>query len=198
MAELFVLQVRISGFTGGPGLNTWCFTSGDIATNQSHVEAAATELRAFYQGMRSFYVNNQTADVIGESKVYDIANGAIKRIITFTPPAQVVGTDPSGGTSRASQAKVRLYTDTVVGRRFLAGGIYFGPISDSAMDVNGNIEASVGTAIQTGLDALISPGGPRLQVWHRPKGKPPIGGAAGDVVAVGVMPVPAVLRSRRD
>lgn len=198
MAELFSLQVVISGFTGGPGLNTWHFTSGDITTGQSHIEEAATELREFYNAMRAYCLTTQTFSFTGESRVSDIATGAIQQQIAYNVPAPVTGQDASGKNSKATQAKIRLYTDTVVGRRLLRGGIYFGPLSDEGLNTDGSIVAGLRTAAQNGLAALINAPGPRLQVWHRPKGQPLSGGVAGDVVGVNVMPVPAVLRSRRD
>lgn len=198
MASIFSIQCRISGFTGGPGLNTWHFTSGDVATGQSHIEEAAVELRAFYDAMKSFMPSGQFVTFTGESRVSDIATGQVEQQIAYEAPALVAGTDTAGNVSKATQAKIRLYTDTVVGRRILRGGIFYGPLADQGLTSDGGIASTLRLAAQNGLAALISAPGPRLQVWHRPKGKPLSGGVAGDVVGVNVMPVPAVLRSRRD
>jgi hypothetical protein len=92
--------------------------------------------------------------------------------------------------------KLRFATATVVGNRRLRGGIYLGPIADFAITSTGAIQSAANAAVASAYQAMISGIGPRLQVYHRPVGGS--GGVAGDVTGVTVMPLPAVLRSRRD
>lgn len=195
MAEVFTVQARITGFTGGPGINTFVFTNGGLEDSLA-VPDAVSGLRAFYTAMKPYFISAQRIQFTGEAKFYDLASGLIQRVITYDPGSEVLGSDTQSATSRATQAKLRFYTDTVVGRRFLQGGIYFGPLSDAGITTGGQVDTAVATAAANGLDALISGVGAKLQVWKRPKSA--AGGAAGDVVSVGVMPSPAVLRSRRD
>jgi hypothetical protein len=96
---------------------------------------------------------------------------------------------------------MQFVTDRALRNRILRGGIYFGPIDDSAIDSQGGIvQAAQNTLAQSwaGLIDIQIVDQMRLCVYSRPNPRKGYEGVTGYVQQVNVMTVPAVLRSRRD
>jgi len=196
MAQVFRIKTVLSGFPGAPGVNTHYFTSGVSAVN-ADIQDAAAEVHGAMNALKAYLVRDLTWNIDPEAYVYELDTGVLDRVAVLDATGlNGVSTATVGSTSRASMIKLRFSTGTVVNNRRLRGGIYLGPISDFAITSTGAVNSAAAGAVATAYDAMISGTGPRLQVWHRPVNG--AGGAAGDVTGVSVMPLPAVLRSRRD
>jgi hypothetical protein len=196
MDKIFRIKTVLGGFPGSPGVNTHYFTAG-LTPVAIDLQEAANEVSGMMSAVKAYLVNGLTWSIDPEVHIYEIATGTLTSVAAIDATGLAGNSSAvAGSTSRASMIKVRFSTDTVVNNRRLRGGIYLGPISDAAVSTAGNISAACATAVASGYAALTSGVGPKLQVWHRPKNR--AGGVAADVDLVSVMPVPAVLRSRRD
>lgn len=204
MAVIHKFRTVLTQFPGAPGINTfYALAPGQTTAANAEVEDFSQQLKAMYETLKSYLPSPLNVDGPSSCDVIDVATGELLSRIPVTTKWSVVGTDTGSNTSRATMAKHRYITDRVHRGRFLAGGIFFGPVSDLAITTSGNIAAAYDTAVVTAYQGLLDiVGDLRLAVWSSPKkataNKPASAGTYGYVQQVGVMPVPAVLRSRRD
>jgi hypothetical protein len=196
MANVFKYRVNLTGWSGAPGVNTfWASGPGDISA--ADINDFGTELGQMYFGLRDILAPSVSATLDTTVSEYAEATGALVAVhsaTTWTNSALGTGT---GNLSRAEMLKFQYVTDAIVGNRILRGGIYFGPINETAIDDNGAVLATVKTNVANAHDGLLDIVGPlRLGVWHQPRNG--AGGSFGHVQGVGVAAVPGILRSRRD
>ena len=194
-----MLRVRLvlSGWTGGPGLATFYYTSG------TEDAAAAARCRGYVQDLW----NNAAGilmwnDVVGvvspEVDEMTSADGAI--INTFTDPT-VLGANGTGGASEAPPAIAGLLhysTATFLGGRRLRGRTFVSPLALQKLQADGTLDDVALAASNVGSAANLAglTAGDNMVVWHRPKLG--IGGATGVVTGITVANKLAVLTSRRD
>ena len=199
MASIARFRVSLNGFQGAPGVNTFhALDIGQGPTDQTAVDDFAAQLFSMYSDLHLNLPLSVTAAMVPEVDVFDVADGTLQERFTVGTPWSRPGADASSQTSRATHAKFRYKTDAIVGNRFLQGGIYFGPISDGPIQDDGTLSASFLTEVSDAHDGLLDVAGPlRLAIWAQPK-QGQSDGAFGYVQSVSAMPVPAVLRSRRD
>lgn len=196
--------MELTGFPGAPGVNTfWALAPSQGVGTGASVDDFSLQLKAFYTTLRSYLPNLMVMNGPASCDVVNVETGELESRIPVATSWNETGGDTSTATSRATMAKLRFLTDRVHRGRFLQGGIFFGPLTDGAIAAGGGIrpefDAAVVTAVQGLLDIV---GDLRLAVWSSPKdatsNRPASAGTFGYVQQVGVMPVPAVLRSRRD
>lgn len=191
-------RVSLSGWTGGPGVNT-IYASGGLGTPPADfADTFAQGLGGAYQDLSTLLIDGLTVDIDSEVRVFEAVTGDLLQIVQIAPPDVLEGTGGQTSLSRATHIKLHFQTDQIVKKRMLRGGIYFGPIVGSAIDANGQIPLSVQSQVRSAWQNLTSSSGEDgLGVWHQPR-KGQADGQFGWARNVSVMPQPAVLRSRRD
>lgn len=198
-------RVPLSGWSGGPGVNTFfALNVEESMPDPAAVQAFAGLLEATYTGIKGLLQGGVTATAPTEADTFDVGTGALAARTPINDSWTVQSVISPEGLSRASMIKCRFRTDRIVasgvgeeGRnRVLQGGIYIGPVSSGAIGSNGTVPQAAKDAISTAFDGLLDVAGLRLAVWSQPK--PGRQGVSGYVQSVGTMPLPAVLRSRRD
>jgi len=200
MTSLARVVVEWNGWTGAPGANVLHFSPGTIGSwDATAAQDLVDEITDVYDAMKQVWFASITATVQPTIRIIDDDSGELTGIFSAaTPPAAVAGTATVNPMSRATQLCVRLLTGEFVRGRQLRGRIFIGPLAPVAVSTEGLIASTIEDYIQDAWVAPTSGTGPRLAVWSRPPGGGSTGGSYGDVTSVGVMPVPAVLRSRRD
>jgi len=206
MADIYRYKVRLSGWSGGPGVNTF-FARFPSTPSNSDILDFATQLRSMYVTVKGFLINGHTAAVDAAVDVLDDATGDVTSVAAIVPPAAAVG-DSAGptGLSRATMIKLRFRTGEYVGGREVRGGNYLGPVSTNAFAADGSIASANLTLIPTAFAGLLDVVGPgRLVVWQRPReattgenALPARAGSSYFVQSVQGAPLPGVMRSRRD
>lgn len=199
MASIARFRTRLTGFQGAPGINTFhALDVGQAMPDQAGIDEFSSQLQSMYDDLKAYQVTSQTVTMLPEVDVFDIATGELQARMTIGSTWSLTGSDTISNTSKATMAKFRYRTDAIVNNRILQGGIFYGPLSDGAITNTGDINTTFVNLVTTAHDGLLDVLGPlRLAVWAQPS---PNGsdGAHGYVQSVGCMPVPAVLRSRRD
>lgn len=199
---MYRYQIVNGNYPGGPGVNS-LFVNQETPTEPGVLNEVGGLLETAYTSVKSYLWNASSQTFDGVVTEIDPETGDLVRVHAVDSWT-LTNTGPSAAGSTALQAKLRFTTDKTVpssnplhGPRILKGGIYLGPLADAAMVTNGQLNAAFVAAASTMFDGLMDLVGEfRLVVWHRPKAR--AGGDYGNVQAVGVKPVPAVLRSRRD
>jgi hypothetical protein len=207
-----VFQVELTGFTGGPGVNTWTFVNGapipgdpGAALTPGQVDSVAASLGTIYSGFNTYMQNDVTWTIRSESQEVDEVTGQLQNI-TSGENAPISGT----GTATAVgphflMMKTQLRTDRFSDGRRIQGGPFIGPMTAERLSSGGSwLSTSLGvveTALSNGLAAAVAAGAIPV-VWRRPRpASSPLGerpGTLGVVSASTVWSKPAVLRSRRD
>lgn len=203
MATIHKFRVELAGFPGAPGVNTFyaLAPSQGVGTGAT-VDDFSQQLKSFYTTLRSYLPAGMSMNGPSSADVLNVETGDLETRIPVATPWNETGGDASSATSRATMAKLRFLTDRVHRGRFLQGGIFFGPLTDGAISGAGAILPTFDNAVNTATQGLLDiVGDLRLAVWSSPKeataNRPGSVGTYGYVQQVGVMPVPAVLRSRR-
>jgi hypothetical protein len=194
-------KVELSGWSGGPGINTFhalAFEEGQ--PSQPALDDFADMLAAPFEAGKPYFVGNATCSLLPEVKVFDVGTGELRQVRKVGTWTVNTGSHITTN-SRATMAKMQFVTDRVLRNRILRGGTYFGPIDDSAISPQGGIvQAAQDTLAQSWaglIDANIT-AQLRLCVYSRPNALKGYEGVTGYVQQVNVMSKPAVLRSRRD
>lgn len=196
------MRVALSWDKGGPGVNTFYFTTGIGGTTGDWGNAADQfyqELAATYQNMSGALIPSLRWEVENSVDILDVATGNITD--QFVPHSTIlhgIGQAPTEIMSRATQGWINFMTDVWQNGKRLRGGIFFGPIAPITMTADGEISLGSRENWEASFDALTSGVGPRLAVYHRPGGNQGGPGYYGDVTGVKAKLLPAVLKSRRD
>lgn len=197
------IQWELTGFSGAPGINTWFARAG--VPSDDPWEEFNSQIRAFYQNMRTYMAPGLTVSSIPVLRLYDDESGTLLEAGGLGAQSPVVSGAGagSGDVSRATMAKLQFVTDAIRKNRVLRGGIYFGPIASVALTGDGQIGSGFIAAVDEAVGGMLDVLNTRLVVWGQPQRDPVTDaitepGMTGFVQHVGVMAAPAVLRSRRD
>lgn len=200
-----------TGWTGGPGLNTFYFENSlNPSTSSSDQAATCVELvRAGFFGISGLYPPTWTGAVTQEVDMIDPTTGMLTSTYSVPPVAAVVGTGSAGFAPLAVGLCPALVTNSIVGGQRIRGRAFLSPIAGGG-EANGTPSAAqLGWAAQiVGMLIGGTGGPPRLVVWHRPRKAraatatlPALAAAPGSqhyVASVSVKDTFSVLRSRRD
>lgn len=197
------VQVELTGWNGAPGINTFHCEAAAPDLPPGDLGNFADALEAMYTGIRSLLVPGVTARLLPEAPVIDEATGQIIEGAAVDPWTVTAETGGTTSLSRATMIKVRYTTGTWADGRQIRGGIYLGPVDQQALDTDGSIPAAVREAVTAAHAQMFETGDHAdLVVYRRPRrGHPTLPDRPGKlavVTAVDAMPLPAVLRSRRD
>jgi hypothetical protein len=197
LARVFVSW---TGWEGAPGVNVLHYSPGTIGTwDEENVQGLVDEVSTCFLAMRDIWQVGIDAEVETTVRLIDDATGTLTGIITApTAPGAIGGTGTGDSVSRATMVCAQFRTSDFLRGRQLRGRCFIGPVAAGAIASDGSVASAARSAVNGAFAASLSGIGPRLCVWSRPPAGDPSGGSYGDVVQVGTMSVPAVLRSRRD
>lgn len=206
MANVWRIQAELSGWSGGPGINTFHFTADPL--ENTNANDMADMLHTMYTELIAGLIAGVTVNIIPVVRRFDDATGELLDVSSLSSRAPIISpaATSSGNLSRATMAKLGFITDVILRNRVLRGGIYFGPINEVWLTEAGEIHPDTIAQIVDAFEGLIAPlEGAGLAVWSQPRevigddGEPfDRPGKVGDVKSVLVASQPAVLRSRRD
>lgn len=201
MTTLARLRVDLTGWVGGPGVNTWYFSPGvppgnddpDVMTQIAwDVRNAMSDIAGLFPSAVSWTPN-------GSVDLLDSETGQNTGVLALTEPITPgSGSAGTSATSRATMICVNLLTGHWLNGRQLRGRHFLGPIDAAAIVDDGSISSATAASVAAIYSGFLSGLSPRLCVLHRPKVGFPGTGEYADVTSVSVMRRPAVLRSRRD
>jgi hypothetical protein len=190
MPDIARIPVVWSGFSGGPGVNTFY---SDVAD----VDIATTALHTFYEAIDTFIPDVVDINVPGSGDTISDSSGILTGTWTATAtPAQVNG-GATGTYAAPVGAVVNWLTSAIVDGRRLQGKSFIVPLTDAAFDSDGSIVSGFLTTLRNAAAALAATAD-SIKVWHRPTDPGPSGGSSAAVTSSRVPDLAAVLRSRRD
>lgn len=201
MAQIYRTRITLTGWTGGPGLNTIHWSGGTIigTPTPSNVADFHQELGNAWQVMGGYCADSWSFKVEPTIDILDVDTGNITGVIVSNAPAPTwtQGTAVVSKVARNTVFNIAYGTDVWNAGRRLRGRTFFGPLNAEALGEDGQILPSAITAVNGQFTAITSGLGPRLAVYSRPSGGPNPG-FYGDVVQVACRPKPGSLTSRRD
>lgn len=206
-----MLRVRVAatGWSGGPGLNTFYFKHDGDVDNLAAAQLAHDRVHTAFVDSAGLYPINHIRTVSPLVDVLDEVTGNITNTHTVTPSADVPGATGDSSMSAPSTALlVRLLTTTFLSGRRLQGRAFLSPLYSQMTEGDGTpTTTAVGYGQAFGA-ALMDVGVDQVNlcVWRRPRpeedppdpDKPARDGTLGLVVAYSTPNKFAVLRSRRD
>lgn len=186
MATISKVPVALTGFLGGPGVNTF-YILGEVDDLQP--------LRDFYGSFVSELPNDVTVSFPTTGVTVDSVTGGLTGSWSAPSETDVTGTDTAKFAAGVGTV-IRWITATVLDGRILRGRTFIVPLAGDCFENNGLLTLSRQAIFQGAADTLVTAFAGALLVWHRP-----VDGLAGaGIPALGayVPRKPAVLRSRRD
>lgn len=208
-----MMRVRAasSGWSGGPGLNTFYFNNGHEggASEPADADAAlcVTRVQAAMTAIQGVFPTSWHCVVSPQVDVLDCANGDLVNSLSEDAPELIEGTNGAGYGPTAVMLLARLNTGVFSDGNRIQGRVFLGPTAadSDASGTPGTALTAAGAAfIEAIQDAGVS-GVPQLVVWRRPRaargGEHPLAardGRTADVTSVVVPDKFAILRSRRD
>lgn len=208
MAIIHRVRAVSTGWTGGPGLNTFYFREGaGTVADAAVAQLGADRVRSAFAQLTGTYPNGHQVLVDPVVDAINDTTGILVQSFGVTPPAAVPGIGGPGYGPLASMLLATLRTSGVVAGRRVAGRAFLGPVLNS-VEANGTPTPGQLTALNAfGTEMLnAGPTGPALVVWSRPvvATVPPAlpvtprAGSSWAVTSITAKDFFAVLRSRRD
>lgn len=192
MAALHRMRVALTGFSGGPGVNTFYATDGPTM---------APLLRGFFDDLKVFYPQEFNETVENSGDIFESTTGVHTGIWSTTTQAIVTGTSTNMHAAPAG-ALARWRTGTFLSGRQLVGRSFLVPLTVVAYNSSGEMDESIRLQIEGFCADLVTAAAGDLMVWQRPiaAGQPggPRGGGFAAVTSASVSTKVAILRSRRD
>jgi hypothetical protein len=195
VASMLRVRTVLSGFTGGPGLNTFYFLT-DTSPGTSDADAVLGRVRGLFAAINANFPPSMQADT---SEVVDVladVDGSLLDSLVGTPASPVVGTSSVLLGADQAMVGIRIGTATIISGRRVSGRSFVGPLRQDAF-VDGNLGSGTESTFQDGIDALLV--GDSLHplcVWHRPSGPGAGDGQAVPNSTVTLAPRAFTLRSR--
>lgn len=204
MGVVYRFKAVVSGFIGGPGVNTWhmCQFEELGGAAQSDLEGMATDISAVYNAVKGQYISGLKVRLDSAVEGFDIATGNLVSVTGISVPAEITGGGSGSNISRSEQITVRLQTDAIRGNRQVQGRHFIGPIAANAMGNDGQILAASRAQVEAAYGGVTDfTGNGRLVVWAQPNEKHPRpdarAGRIGYVQGVLANATPGTLRSRK-
>ena len=193
-----ILRVRsvISGWTGGPGLNTFYFKGVGTSPNQAECNDVVARVRSFWNSAAVYMPTAVTINVDPTADVITAETGGLENSLSAaTPPTPVTGTGATEFYAPSVAALLRLNTSVIIAGRKLKGRSFISPLTEGAV-ASGTVATATITGLIGAATALtaVAPTLSALVIWRRP-----VNGAGGAQAVVTSITVPskvATLRSR--
>lgn len=197
MANVIRVRTVLSGWPGGPGLNTFYFGTASGVVGNTEAADVCARVRSYWDSIKAIFPTSFRAQVSGAPDTLDIASGTLTGTLNGGSPAVVAGTGGASYNMYAGMILLQHHTSAIVGGRRAQGRSFMGPVTSTA-DSGGNPDPAFATAISNGANVLLLTGTTTAfpGVWHRP-----VLGAGGVFNGVTVYTTAgyfSVLRSRRD
>lgn len=170
MAPILRVKARWSGFTGSPGYSNFYFRDfADGAFTDTVADAAGDRVESFFLAIQNLFPTAVKITVQSDAEVIEETTGDITQILSTGTRAAVSGTAAAAAYSGASGCVVTWRTNGVVAGRRVRGRTFLVPTANVAYDLDGTLQNSTVTTLQTAANALINQTGtPDLGVWARP------------------------------
>lgn len=194
--EMLRVRTVLSGWPGGPGLNTFYFTTTAPSTPAAGAPDVVARVRAFWSSIGGLFPASFSAQVQGQVDDLDPSNGQLLGTYNGGAPAQVLGSTGTSYNAYATSLLLRINSAYVTAGRRVAGRAFIGPVA-AALDAGGiPTTLSLNTLVAGATGMLTGTTTAGAVIWHRPTLTTP--GAAFGVSNYSGAPYFAVLRSRRD
>lgn len=203
-----MLRVRVStsGWSGGPGLNTFYF-GGDESL--AHAYLCVTRVHTVMAEAATLYPASVVAVVSTTVDAINSTNGDLINSFSTASVTDIPGSQTAGDILPAAVAMLlRLQTTTFDDGSRIQGRAFFSPLGGALRDTDGTPQSGAITALESAGDALLDSGlaDADAVVWRRPRkavptATPPITARVGSTALITSTSVPnkfATLRSRRD
>ena len=202
MATIYRTRIALSGWEGGPGVNTVMWTGGfggGGVPSGTDVDTWHSELLNAWSIMGGYCRDNFKVQVEPTVDMVDVATGQIVGVVTDSgaPKEWTQGTATISKVPTASMACVALLTDTWANGRRLQGRYFIGPLNIEGISEEGSMTDTAREDIQDALYASYTGLGARLAVYSRPT-RGQANGYYGDVTQALCRKPVSVLRSRRN
>src|SRR6266540_20635 len=179
------VKTTITGVQGAPYVNTLHFLGED----QSAADAAASAVRALWDGMKG-KIANDCAIQVDRQVTRFTESGSIVGAFTAGAQAVVVGTDTLELAPPSLQGLISWRTGVFSGNREVRGRMFVPGVTTGAIN-EGVVDSPYAVAIQTAVDAFIA-GATVPSIWS------PTKSLLASITSGLVWTQFAVLRSRRD
>ena len=185
-------RVQWSGTTGGTGFSVLNARLSGAALGTGP-QQFADNVRAFFLGLQFALPNEVVLSFNSEVLELDTSTGQLLQVHPVTPPNNVAGS-ATGSYAHASGIRLDWLTPSVLNGRRLRGRTYLVPAASAVFDTSGRLTTTAQNNIKTAGNAYVADmeNIGSAAVWSRTHG------IIADVEEVGVSPLGAVLRSRRD
>lgn len=190
MTEIARVRVALTGWDGGPGVNTfYCLDPNPFLE----------QLRTFFDAINQFIPNDVTMQVSGVGDLLEAESGDLTGAFSITAPAAVLGENAGFFASPVGYV-VHWLTPAIADGKHLRGRTFLVPIGGEGFNAGGGINTGWTATLQTAATVLCAAASDNFVVWHRPNAAldPPRVGSVGFATAAVIASKPAVLRSRRD
>lgn len=195
-----IIRVRtvLSGWTGGPGLNTAYFRGSTSTPSQVDCNDVVARVRTFWSAAAGTLSTLASATVQPSVDILDETTGSLSSFRVATPtPLVVVGTAAGDFYAPGIMANFTLETGVSSNGRRVRGRWFVGPIAEGVAGSGILLAANAAQLVTAGAGLIASvPTTSQLIVWSQPRvGRP------GFVTNVNGFSCPtklAHLRSRRD
>jgi len=197
VSDLYRFRIALTGWNGGPGVNTLHFRNEGILASEG-LDEIADAIATTYTALKGLIVPGVSMLVQPNVDVIDDSTGTLVRAESISAIAPIAASGNTTKASRANMLLAQLHTDLITDGRRVQGRVFIGPMADQGSDTDGTVPAAVRLTVSSAFDGLLDVLGARLAVWHRPKPRAAANGDSGHVQSVTCMGKPAQLRSRRD
>jgi len=195
-----MIRVRtvLTGWTGGPGLQTFYFSPISALPSQAEINDVAARVRAFWSAAAFFLASPVLVNVNPAVDFIDPSTGLLTGSGAATPaPGPVSGTAVGEFYAPGMCANLTFETGVTQSGRRVRGRSYIGPTTEGVVAV-GQLTVGSTVPLVTAVGPMLVAGATpsKLLVWSRPKpGRP---GGAFSVTSAFVPLKLAHLKSRRD
>ena len=195
-----ILRVRavLSGWTGGPALNTFYFKGVGTSPNQAECNDVVARVRSFWNSAAVYLPSAVTVNVDPTADVITAETGGLENSLSAAaPPTPVAGTGATEFYAPSVAALLRLNTSVIIAGRRLKGRSFISPLTEGAV-ASGTVAVATITGLVGAATALtaVTPTLSTLVIWRRPVNG--AGGATAPVTSITVPSKVATLRSRND
>lgn len=159
MATLRRVKVLLSGFPGGPGVATYCF---------SDVTTALASLGTMWTAFATTMPADVHYQVEGFGDLFDDATGAITGEWSGTAPAAGAG-GGGGGYAGPAGAVVTWLTSTIADGRRVRGRTFVVPLSGTNYQNDGSLNADTIATLSLAAGAFRLSEAATFSIWHRPR-----------------------------
>lgn len=181
------LQVRWTGFMGGPGYSNFYFVGGVAHSDPVH---------AFFTSLSALMVGNCSVNIPDGGDTFNEATGELTGAWGTPTSRNVASQNGPAAYAGGSGACISWNTNSINRGRKIRGRTFLVPLYGGTFDTDGSISAMHLTELNNWVATFADAGASGLGIWSRPRLG--IGGLHGPVTGGVVHDLAAVLRSRRD